>query len=82
MVSDIYGIDGLAVMKEVLGTDSTAEALLWCRNNLSEYSFKSDGSEIISEMFSAFYGSENPPKEVIDFVSRCDKMVIDWRGAK
>lgn len=82
MAADVYGIDGLSVMKEVLGTDSTAEALLWCKNNLSEYSFKSDGSEIISEMFSAYYGSETPGKEVVDFMSRCDKIIVDWRGVK
>jgi hypothetical protein len=80
MVADVYGIDGLAVMKDVLGTDSAAETLLWCKNNLSEYSFKSDGSEIISEMFSAFYGINNPPQEVVDFMARCDKMILDRRG--
>lgn len=82
MVSDAYGINGLSLMKKVLGTDSTTKTLLWCKNNLSEYSFKSDGSEIISEIFSAYYGSENPSKEVIDFMARCDKMIVDWRGAK
>ena len=80
MVSDIYGIDGLAIMKDVLGTTSTAETLLWCKNNLSEYSFKVDGTEIVSEMFSAFYGLNNPPKEVVDFMAKCDKMIVDWRG--
>lgn len=80
MVSDVYGVDGLSVVKEVLGTESTAEALLWCRNNLSEYSFKSDGSEIISEMFSAFYGLDNPPKEVVDFLGICDKMILERRA--
>lgn len=82
MVSDVYGVDGLSLMKKVLGTDSTAETLLWCKNNLSEYSFKSDGSEIISEVFSAYYGLEKPSKEIVDFMSMCDKIIIDWRGAK
>lgn len=82
MVSDVYGIDGLSLMKKVLGTDSTAETLLWCKNNLSEYSFKADGSEIISEIFSAYYGLDKPSKEVVDFMSKCDKMIVDWRGTK
>ena len=82
MVSEVYGIDGLSLMKEVLGTDSTAETLLWCKNNLSEYSFKSDGSEIISEMFSAYYGLEKPSKETIDFMTRCGKIITDRRGAR
>lgn len=81
MASDVYKIDGLEVMKEVLGVKSTAETLLWCKNNLSEYSFKSDGSEIISEVFSAFYSLDNPGQEIVDFMARCDKMIIEWRGS-
>ena len=82
MVSDVYGIDGLSVMKKVLGTDSTAETLLWCKNNLSCYSFKSDGSEIISEAFSAFYGTDNPIREIVDFMAICDKMILERRGRR
>lgn len=80
MFSDVYGIDGLSVMKKVLGTVSTAETLLWCKNNLSCYSFKSDGSEIISEVFSAFYGTDNPVKEIVEFMAICDKIILERRG--
>ena len=81
MVSDVYGIDGAEVMKEVLGKTRT-ETLLWCRENLSRYSFEANGEEIISEAFSSFYGSESPPKEIVDFVSRCDKIILEWRRSK
>ena len=81
MVSDVYGIDGAEVMKEVLGKSRT-ETLLWCRENLSGYSFESNGEEIISEVFSSFYGSNSPPKEIVDFMSRCDKMILEWRRSK
>ena len=81
MVSDVYGIDGAEVMKEVLGT-SRSEAILWCRENLSGYSFERNGEEIISEAFAAFYGSDSPSKEIVDFISRCDKIIIEWRRSK
>lgn len=78
MVSDVYGIDGAQVMKEVLGTSRTG-ALLWCHENLSEYSFELNGEEIISEAFASFYGSNSPSKEIVDFVSRCDNIILEWR---
>lgn len=80
MISDVYGIDGLDVMKKVLNTDSSAEVLMWCKRNLSEYSFQYGGKEIISEMYSAYYGLPNPSKEVVDFVGRCDMIILEWRG--
>lgn len=57
LVGANYGIDGLELMKKVLNTDSNAEVLAFCRDNLSEYSAKYDnGIEIISEIFSAHEG--------------------------
>ena len=81
MISDVYGIDGAAVMMEVLGKSRT-ETLLWCREHLSDYSFEANGDEIISEAFAACYGSDSPRKEIVDFVSKCDKIISEWRRSK
>lgn len=75
MVSDVYRIDGISVMQEVLGVEYEAQALSWCRDNLSQYSAKLSGEEIIAESFSAFFGLKNPPQEIIDFVQKCDKII-------
>lgn len=75
MVSDVYRIDGISVMQEVLGVAHEAEALDWCKNNLSQYSAKLSGDEIIAEAFSAFFGLKNPPQEIIDFVQKCDNII-------
>lgn len=75
MVSDVYGIDGMEVMKQVLKAQNDAEVIVWCKGNLSTYSAKVDGSEIIAEAFSAFYGLETPKKEIVDFVEICGSII-------
>lgn len=75
MVSDVYRIDGVSVMQEVLGVEYEAEVLDWCKNNLSQYSAKLSGEEIIAEAFSAFFGLKNPPQEIVDFVQKCDNII-------
>lgn len=66
MVSDYYGIDGMEIMKQVLGTDSEAEVLMFCTLNLSKYAGSHE--EITAECFSAYYGLDDPPKFVVDFM--------------
>ena len=69
MVSDIYQIDGLSIMKSVLGFGTATETLDFCRKNLSIYG-GSSGDEIIAECFSAYYGLNEPPQFVVDFMRK------------
>ena len=69
IVSDVYGIDGMNIMKEVLNLDLEKDVLDYCEEYLSQYSSK-NADEIISECFSAFYGLASPPQFVIDFMRK------------
>ncbi|MCC8069575.1 MAG: phage minor capsid protein [Ruminococcus sp.] len=56
LISDIYNIDSISIAKQVLNINSTSEVLLRVKKDLSIYASSfDDGSEIISEVFSAYY---------------------------
>lgn len=55
--------------------NSRKEVMRYISSNLSEYAgaFK-DGSEIISEVFSDVFGSDNPSEFSLRFIEECDKI--------
>ena len=60
VVSYKYGINSMEITKRILKTNSKTKVLDYVRKNLSFYSAEcSDGSEIISECFSAYYSDVN-----------------------
>lgn len=75
LIGDIYNIDSLTIAKQVLNIDSTSELLLKVKEELSTYAGSfADGSEIISEVFSAFYTGDR--NEFIDkFMEEVNKIV-------
>lgn len=72
IIGDIRKTNSLALLKEILQTPSTTETLNWCAENLSHYSSKYlDGSEIISEAFSAFC-SNRANETILTFLKKCN----------
>lgn len=75
VVANLYKINALTIAKEILGIESTMEVLNYVKSNLSLYSAEyTNGSEIISECFSAYYnasGNEFANK----FVTRCKELI-------
>lgn len=73
VVSYKYRINSMDIAKKILDTQSKTKVLDYVRKNLSFYSAEcSDGSEIISESFSAYYGNTN--NEFADkFIKECLK---------
>lgn len=62
------GLDPLEITKEIIGSKSNAVALEYVRNNLSGYAAElMDGTEIIAEIFSAYY-SGNSNEFVLQFM--------------
>lgn len=58
VIANKYGLDGLETVKTVAGVTSNDAAICVARKELSEYAaFYSDGTEIISEVFSGAYSS-------------------------
>lgn len=74
VVSNSKGIDGLKVATKITGL-GRKETMQYIGENLSEYAgeFK-DGSEIISEVFSDFFGSKNPSSFSLKFIEECGKV--------
>lgn len=71
LVGSKRNIDGMEVMKNVLGTTSNTEVLEFCDDRLSEYSSAlKDGREIISEIFSAYEGGRND-EFILTFMRLC-----------
>ena len=69
MVSDVYGVDSIGIMKDVLDLDNESEVLLECKERLSIYA-GSKSDEIIAECFSSYYGLNEPPKFVVDYMQK------------
>ena len=67
VVSNIYNIDGMQIVKNITGIQSTSELTKYIKENLSEYaSLYENGQEIIAECFACVYnGSSN------EFALRC-----------
>ena len=74
VVANIYGINGMEIAMDITG-NSRKEVMRYISSNLSEYAgaFK-DGSEIISEVFSDVFGSDNPSEFSLRFIEECDKI--------
>lgn len=74
LVSKAYDIDGLELAKTILKTNSKNEVFEYLEEHLSQYSVSmDDGSEIISEVFSAYYQGNND-NFVLTFMEMCDIM--------
>ena len=71
MVANIYHIDSLTLIMEILNITSKAEMFYRLGKELSIYSVAySDGREIISESFSGYYSKVG--NRIADvFVNRC-----------
>lgn len=78
MIANVYGISGVDVVAKIIGLRKT-ETIIWCRTNISEYSSMGEGQEIIAEMFSAYFGLEQPHQVVVDFIHNCD-IIISEKG--
>lgn len=71
VVANMYGLDGMEIASGITNSDRK-ETMNYIAKNLSEYAgaFK-DGSEIISEVFSAVFGSDNPSEFSLKFMEEC-----------
>lgn len=75
IVADIYGIDSMAIAKRILGTATDVDTLEEVKKQLSRYAADAeDGSEIISECFSAVYGGADN-SFALRFLEECDKII-------
>lgn len=74
VVANIYGINSLEIAMDITGS-SRKEVMRYVSSNLSEYAgaFK-DGSEIISEVFSDVFGTDNPSEFSLRFIEECVKI--------
>ena len=60
LYGDIHKIDSLEVSKNILNLNDNLSVFPLVFENLSEYASSfTDGTEIISEVFSAYYGNVN-----------------------
>ena len=74
VVENIYGFDSLEIAKKITGLKSTPELMVFLETNLSSYAGAfEDGSEIISECFSAVYGNIQNDF-ALRFIEECDKL--------
>lgn len=75
IVADVYDIDGMAIAKRILETETDADTLIEVGKRLSGYAVDaSDGSEIIAECFAAVYGGANNEFALM-FLEECDKLI-------
>ena len=74
VVANIYGINSLEIAMDITGS-SRKEVMRYVSSSLSEYAgaFK-DGSEIISEVFSDVFGTDNPSEFSLRFIEECVKI--------
>lgn len=72
IIGDMYNVDGLEIAKTILKTKNKDAVFGYLEKNISEYSISQfDGSEIISEVFSAYEsGVEND--FILTFIGMCD----------
>lgn len=69
VIANKYGLDGLGVIKKVAGVSSDDAAICVAHKELSEYAaFYSDGTEIISEVFSGAYSSGEKNKFALQVI--------------
>lgn len=69
VIANKYGLDGLETVKTVAGVTSNDAAICVARKELSEYAaFYSDGTEIISEVFSGAYSSGEKNKFALQVI--------------
>lgn len=72
IIGEVKKIDSIEILKKTLDFQTKSEVLLWCKENLSIYSsLRADGTEIISEAFSAYY-SNNANYAVLTFLKNCN----------
>lgn len=74
VVANTYQFDGLEIALSIIGRNRK-ETMKYIAKNLSEYAgeFK-DGSEIISEVFSDVFGSDDPSEFSLRFMEECAKI--------
>lgn len=74
VVANTYQFDGLEIALSIIGRNRK-ETMKYIAKNISEYAgeFK-DGSEIISEVFSDVFGSDDPSEFSLRFMEECAKI--------
>ena len=77
VVANCYKIDGMAIAKMALQTESKVKVLDYCMSNLSEYSAASkNGAEIIAECFASVYNSSDKNSFALTFVEECANLIL------
>lgn len=79
VVANIYKLDPMEIAKSIFPQKSEFKILEYVHDNISQYAADyEDGTEFISECFSAYYGNTKIPF-VVKYVKRCKELIKEGR---